>query len=75
MVDDVDFYIEKIDPENPRQYWLKDHWEEMKVIEETIRIKGREPVKTQILLTRHGPIVSEVGKGSKEKCPMILSVD
>jgi len=66
MVDDVDFYIEKINPENPRQYWLKDHWEEMKVIEETIRVKGQEPVKTEILITRHGPIVTDLREGSKK---------
>jgi penicillin amidase len=66
MVDDVDYYIEKINPENPRQYWLKDHWEEMKVKEETIQVKGRDPIKTEILLTRHGPVVSDM-KGSKEK--------
>jgi len=66
MVDDVDYYIEKINPGNPRQYWLKDHWEEMKVKEETIQVKGRDPIKTEILLTRHGPVVSDM-KGSKEK--------
>jgi penicillin amidase len=66
MVDDVDFYIEKINPENPRQYWFKDHWEDMKVREETIRVKGRDPVKAEILLTRHGPIVTD-GKGPNEK--------
>lgn len=66
MVDDVDFYIEKINPENPRQYWVKDHWEEMKVLVETIRVKGRDPVKTEIFLTRHGPVVTDI-KGSKEK--------
>ncbi len=58
MVDDVDFYIEKINPENPRQYWVKDHWEEMRVREETIRVKGREPIKIEILLTRHGPVIN-----------------
>jgi penicillin amidase len=67
MVDDVDFYIEKINPENPRQYWYKDHWEDMKVIEETIQVKGQDPVRTEIFLTRHGPIVNEVRKGSKER--------
>jgi penicillin amidase len=67
MVDDVDFYIEKINPENPRQYWYEDHWEDMKVIEETIHIKGQDPVRTEILLTRHGPIVNETKEGSKER--------
>lgn len=67
MVDDVDFYEEKINPGNPRQYLYKDHWEDMKVIEETIRIKGKDPVKTEILLTRNGPIVNEIKGNAKEK--------
>ena len=67
MVDDVDFFIEKINPEDPRQYWYKDHWEDMKVREEIIQVKGQEPVKTEILLTRHGPIVNEVKQGSQEQ--------
>ena len=58
MVDDVDFYIEKIHPENPRQYWYKDHWEEMELLEEDIHVKDRSPEKVQIWLTRHGPVVS-----------------
>jgi penicillin amidase len=66
MVDDVDFYIEKINPKNPRQYWFKNRWEDMKVKEETIRVKGRDPVRVEILLTRHGPIVTD-GKGSNGK--------
>jgi penicillin amidase len=67
MVDDVDFYIERINPENPRQYWYVDHWEDMRVLEEVIRVKGQDPVKAEILLTRHGPIVNEVKEGSREK--------
>jgi penicillin amidase len=67
MVDDVDFFIEKINPQNPRQYWHKDHWEDMKVIEEIIPVKGNKPVKTEILLTRNGPIVTELKQGSQEK--------
>jgi len=63
MVDDVDFYVEKINPDNPRQYWYKDHWEDMKVIKEIIRVKGQDPVTRQILLTRHGPLIVEPQQG------------
>ena len=59
MVDDVDFFIEKINPDSPRQYLHKGRWEDMQVIEETIRIKGKEPVTIDIGLTRHGPILVE----------------
>lgn len=57
MVDDVDFYIEKLNPKNPQQYWFKDHWEDMKVVKETIKVKDGDSVEKQILLTRHGPIL------------------
>ena len=66
MVDDVDFFVEKINPDNPRQYWYKDRWEDMKVKVETIRVKGKDPVKAEILLTRHGPIVNEPRANLKE---------
>ena len=67
MVDDVDFFIEKINPDNPRQYLYMGKWEDMQVIEETIRIKGKDPLKTQILLTHHGPILADISKGSEKK--------
>jgi penicillin amidase len=67
MVDDVDFFIEKVNPNNPRQYWYIDHWEDMKVVEETIPVKGKSPVEAEILLTRHGPIVNEIKEGLDEK--------
>lgn len=59
MVDDVDFFIEKINPDNPRQYLYQGRWEDMRVVEETIRIKGKDPVTIDIGLTRHGPILVE----------------
>ncbi len=65
MVDDVDFYMEKINPENPRQYLYKDKWEDMRVVEEIIKVKGTEPVKKEILITRHGPIINDIEAGSK----------
>ncbi|MGZ3569290.1 MAG: penicillin acylase family protein, partial [Thermodesulfobacteriota bacterium] len=67
MVDDVDFYVEKINPENARQYWFNDHWENMRVKEEIIRVKGRDPVKAEILLTRQGPIITDVKGGEDGK--------
>lgn len=67
MVDDVDFYVEKIHPDDPLKYEYEGAWENMKTIEETIRVKGKEAVKARILLTRHGPLVSEPKAGSGGK--------
>jgi len=57
-----DLYIEKINPKNDRQYWYMDHWEDMKVEETRINVKGEEPVVKDILFTRHGPVVSDANE-------------
>ena len=59
QADDVDFYIEKINPDNPDQYWFVDRWETMRVVKEVIRVKDDDPVTMAVQLTRHGPIVEE----------------
>jgi len=67
MVDDVDFYIEKINPDNPRQYWDRDHWADMTIRKETIAVKGKPPVEVEFLLTRHGPIVTDIKADSEQR--------
>ena len=57
MVDDVDFYIERLNPQNPLQYRYEDHWEDMRSVRQTIRVKGAAPVDIDIRLTRHGPVI------------------
>jgi penicillin amidase len=63
MADDVDFYVEKIHPNDPLKYEYQGVWQGMRVKEETIRVKGKDPVKIRMLLTRHGPLVSEPKAG------------
>ena len=29
--DDLDFFREKVNPENPDQVWQRDHWENLKI--------------------------------------------
>jgi penicillin amidase len=56
-----DLYIEKLDdPENPAQYEFEGQWYDLEVIQENIEVKGREPEKLKILLTRHGPILNDM---------------
>ena len=59
--DAQDLYVEKLNPENPHQYEYKGDWLEAKVVREEIRVKGRdEPVVQEVVVTQHGPIVSEL---------------
>jgi len=67
VVDDVDFFIEKINPHNQHQYLYKGKWEDMQIIEESIGIKGKDPHKTKFLLTHHGPILTDISKGPEKK--------
>ena len=59
-----DLYVEKINPSNPRQYEFEGEWREMDVVEEVIRVNGGEDVALDVLLTHHGPIVSDVLDGT-----------
>ena len=57
--DGEDLYVYETNPENPNQYRYDDYWEEMRTIEETISVKGTDPVVVKLRYTRHGPVVFE----------------
>ena len=62
-----DLYIEKLDaaggylaPEGARPF---------QVIEETIKVKGAEPEKLRVRISRHGPVISDVTRSAQEESP------
>ncbi len=68
--DTQDLYLERFNPENPHQYEYQGAWEEAKVIREEIRVKGQpEPVVEEVIVTRHGPIITGQEEGGQ---PMAL---
>jgi penicillin amidase len=58
MVDNVDFYSEKINPENPDQYEFNGTWREMDVRNEEIKVSGGRTIQEELRFTHRGPIVS-----------------
>jgi len=58
MVDDVDLYTEKINPENREQYLFNGEWREMKKKEEIIRIRGGKQEMAVLRFTHRGPLIS-----------------
>ena len=55
-----DFYIERINPDNPDQYQVNGRWVDMEVRVETIKVhKADEPVLLRVRSTRHGPVLSD----------------
>lgn len=57
--DGEDLYVYDTNSSNPLQYRYQGRWEEMRVIKETIKIKGEKSVTVDLKYTRHGPVVFE----------------
>ena len=59
-VDDIDFYLETINPADSNQYMLDGEWKDMELVEEQIMVKGKdEPVIRINRFTHRGPVVSK----------------
>ncbi|MBT6059472.1 MAG: penicillin acylase family protein [Gammaproteobacteria bacterium] len=57
--DGEDLMVYEINPDNSNQYRYQGRWEDMRVIEETIEVKGASPVTVELKYTRHGPVSFE----------------
>jgi penicillin amidase len=55
-IDGEDLYVYELNPENKRQYRYQGRWEDMRVIKDTIKVKGKNDVYVDHLYTRHGPV-------------------
>ncbi|MCB1169421.1 MAG: penicillin acylase family protein [Leptospiraceae bacterium] len=60
MLDDMDFYLEKLDPENPDRVLYRGAYREIEKIQTEIKIKGETPYSHTIRITPHGPIVTDI---------------
>ena len=53
-----DLYLERINPDNPRQYRTPAGWDDFKARTETIKVKGQPDVTLEVRETRHGPVIT-----------------
>ncbi len=58
-VDQEDLYVYDVNPSNAREYRYQNSWEPMRVLHETIDVKGAAPVEADLVFTRHGPVIYE----------------
>ncbi|GMG87582.1 penicillin acylase family protein [Biformimicrobium ophioploci] len=70
--DDMDFYLEELNPENPTQVRVGDGWQEIISREEKIQVKGQDPVAVTIRATPRGPIINDVFDGFDGRQPVSL---
>lgn len=57
----MDFYVEKVNPEDPSLYYYKGEWRRMDQREEVIKVRGGEDVRLVVNETVHGPVLTTRG--------------
>ncbi len=57
--DGEDLYVYDTNSANPSQYRYRGAWEDVRVVEEAIPVKGRAPARVALKYTRHGPVLFE----------------
>jgi penicillin amidase len=56
-IDQEDLYVYQTNPEDPLQYRYQGRWEPMRMVSETIAVRGGDPVGVELAFTRHGPVI------------------
>jgi len=54
--DMVDLYVEELHPDNPNMVRWRDGWEPLRILRETIPVKGERPREVELTFSRHGPV-------------------
>lgn len=68
FTDCEDVFIERFDPDLQDRYMTEAGWVDAEIVQERIDVKGRsEPYVEQVLITRHGPVISDVVGVENEK--------
>ena len=72
--DNVDFFTEKLNPDNPNQYLTEDGYKDFQIVQDTVKIKSKDGFKEQKLtvkISRHGPIISDIMSAMPANCAMM----
>ena len=63
--DNEDLYVYETNPANPNEYRYRGGWEAMRVVQDTVSIKGEKPEAVTLKFTRHGPVIFEDPKARR----------
>ena len=70
-----DLYIERPNPEDPSEFLYNGSYEPAQTLEEPIQVKGwAEPIPHEVLVTRHGPIITPMSTEVKEPLNVMLAL-
>jgi penicillin G amidase len=59
-VDDSDFFLEMVNPDDPEEYLTPHGWAPFETREEVILVRGKDPVSLTVRSTRNGPVITPV---------------
>jgi penicillin amidase len=54
-----DLYVYETNPQNPNDYRYQGAWEPMRIVHESIAVKGEAANDAELKFTRHGPVIFE----------------
>jgi penicillin amidase len=57
--DSEDLFVYETNPANPNEYRYQGRWEAMRVVADTVPVKGQAEAKVELKFTRHGPVLHE----------------
>ena len=57
--DQSDVYVEDVNPANRNEVRFENRWEPLRIVRDTVRVKGAAPVIVDLKYSRHGPIFHE----------------
>ncbi|MBV7333906.1 penicillin acylase family protein [Chloroflexi bacterium TSY] len=60
FADVQDLYLERANPDDDTQFEYMGEWESAQIIEETIQVRKQAPHIERVIVTRHGPIISNL---------------
>ncbi len=64
-IDAEDLYVYELNPKNQNQYQYLGQWEDVRIIKDTIHVKGAPDVFVEHKYTRHGPVTYADLKNNK----------
>lgn len=71
--DDLDFYKETINPENPNQYKTADGWKDFEEKTKIVKVKNGQDIELKVRYSQHGPIMNDVVSTIKNEAPIAMN--
>jgi penicillin amidase len=71
--DDLNFYIEQENPENPLEYKTEKGYQKYELLNKTIRIKNEKDLTFQVKVSKHGPIMNDLIAHVTDERPIAMN--